>query len=172
MARWWSVSEKSAVARDGWLSPWRGHRRSLDMHKVNYCDVVNHRGTWRTVAKWLTPTSLSEGVMIQAWYGGRSRIVTGVHPRRVISYPYELSATHEARIATATRITARDHRRRGDLNLGYLGGTVPSRNLFRVSDRQCLGRFCSQFLVITHVKLYRKIVEEGTIYKVAIWCCH
>jgi hypothetical protein len=39
------------------------------------------------------------------------------------------------------------------------GSTVPSKNLFRVSDRQCLGRFFSQFLVITHVKLYRKIVE-------------
>ena len=89
MARWRSESEKSAVARDWWLSPWRGHRRSPDMHKVSYCDVVNHRGMWHPVTKWLTPTSLSELIVIQAWYGGRSRIVTGVHPRRVISYPYE-----------------------------------------------------------------------------------
>jgi hypothetical protein len=101
MARWRSESEKNTVARDRWLSPWRGHRRSPDMHKGNYCDVVNHRGTWRTGAKWLTPTSLSEVVVIQAWYGGRSRIVTGVHPRRVISYPYELSATHDARITAS-----------------------------------------------------------------------
>jgi hypothetical protein len=158
MARWRSENEKSAVARDRWLSPWRGHRRAPDMHKVNYCDVVNHRGTWRTVAKWLTPTSLSEVVVIHAWYGGRSKIVTGVHPRRAISYPYELSASHDARIATAMRIAARDHRRRGDQNLRYLGGTVPSRNLFRVSDRQCLSLFFSDFQMETHPVTYNKVV--------------
>jgi hypothetical protein len=41
-------------ANNWWLSPWRAHRRSPDMHNMSYCDVVRHQGTWRPIVERLT----------------------------------------------------------------------------------------------------------------------
>jgi hypothetical protein len=66
LARWRPERRESTVARNWWLSPWRAHRRSMDMHNTSYCDVVRHLGTWRTVDRWPTLAILSESPVNQA----------------------------------------------------------------------------------------------------------
>ena len=66
MARWQPERGESTVARNWWLSPWRGHWRSTNMRNTSYCDVVRHLGTWRAVDRRPTPAILSEPAVSQA----------------------------------------------------------------------------------------------------------
>jgi hypothetical protein len=70
MVQWRSERERSTVATDGWLSPWRAHRRSPDMHNTSYCDVVRHQGTWRTIVERLTPVRMIPTSRGSSGYGG------------------------------------------------------------------------------------------------------
>jgi hypothetical protein len=62
-----------------WLSPWRTHRRSPDMHNTSYCDVVRHQGTWRTIVERLTPARMISTSHGPSGYGGhngeRARVI-------------------------------------------------------------------------------------------------
>jgi hypothetical protein len=62
--------ERSTVARDWWLSPWRAHRRSLDVCNTSYCDVVRHQGMWRTIVEGLTPARMIPTSRGSSGYGG------------------------------------------------------------------------------------------------------
>jgi hypothetical protein len=122
-------------ARNWWLLPWRAHRRSPDMHNTSYCDVVRHRGTWRKVARWLSPARM---ILKRPWARRTRRpewIVAQVHPHDDIYYPEQQSVLRWARIATATRILARDHRWWDELNWSD-PNTVPSKTWFRAPNRQ------------------------------------
>jgi hypothetical protein len=117
MARWRSEKEKSTVARDWWLSPWRAHRRSPDVCNMSYCDVVRHQGTWRMVDRWLSPMSSSESTVTQAGtVAGAEQWPEFIHDAIFLTLK-SYRHPHRARITTATRITTRDHRRRDELNL-------------------------------------------------------
>jgi hypothetical protein len=70
MAWWRSERERSTVARDWWLSPWRAHRRSQDVCNTSYCDVVRHQGTWRTIVQRLTPARMIPTSRGSSGYGG------------------------------------------------------------------------------------------------------
>jgi hypothetical protein len=74
------------------------------MHNVSYCDVVRRQGTWRKVARWLTPVNLCEAAVTQAC------TAAGVHPRCDISYPSALSncAEHDHRGERESRRTIAD----------------------------------------------------------------
>jgi hypothetical protein len=84
---------------------------------MSYCDVVRHQGTWRMVDRWLSPVSSSESAVTQAGTtAGAEQWPEFIHDAIFLALKSYLHP-HRARIATATRITAWDHRRRDELNL-------------------------------------------------------
>ena len=91
-------------------------------------------------------------------YGGRSRIVVGVHPRCDISYLLAVIQLRRARITVAGvnpgawSLAVSPLSWRSDLD------TVPSRSSFSQSDRACLGAICSKFYVVTRSTLCIKAV--------------
>jgi hypothetical protein len=98
MARWRSEKEKSTVARDWWLSPWRAHRRSPDMCNTSYYDVVRHQGTWCMADSWLTLASSSESTMSQADTAtGVKQWLKFIH-KAIFTTPsnYQYSVEHES----------------------------------------------------------------------------
>jgi hypothetical protein len=64
---WWRSERRGCTgASNWWLSPWRAHRRSPDMHNASYCNMVKHQGTWRKVVREPMPVNLSEAAVTQA----------------------------------------------------------------------------------------------------------
>jgi hypothetical protein len=58
------------------------------------------------------------------------------------------------------------------LAISSISATIPSRSVSSRPDRRSLGLIFSQISMATSPVICSKIVEQYTIYNIAIWCCH
>jgi hypothetical protein len=126
--------------------------------KMTHCGMVKaprHVAQGREVANSGKPIQSGRDT---SGYGGRSRIVAGVHPRCDISYLLAVIHLRGAQITTAGANPSSRSPTVSYLNWRFDLDTVPLKTRFRATDRACLEAICSKFYVVTRSTFCIKVV--------------